>query len=84
MIASEDDKPPWANALDTVVEIEVNGEKHKVPPDVKERYISPLSMILSKSGKPQTIFRCYGIAATLTRPFYFVSLHNRHAYRCNA
>ena len=64
MIASEDEKPPWANAVDTVVEIEVNGEKHKVPPNVKERYHSPLSMIVPKSGKPQTIFRCYGIAAT--------------------
>ena len=65
MIASEDEKPPWANAADTVVEIEVNGKKHKVPPNVKERCNhSPLSMIVPKSGKPQAIFRCYDIAAT--------------------
>ena len=69
MFASEGEKPPWANAFDTVVEIEVNGKKRNVPPDVKGRYhsSSPLSMIVPKSGKPQAIFRCYVIAATLTR-----------------
>ena len=61
--ASEDEKPPWANALDTVVEIEVNGEKHKVPPNAKERYHSPLS-IAPKFGKPQAIFRRYDIPTT--------------------
>ena len=63
MIASENEKPPWASAFDTVVEIEVTGEKHKVPPNVKERYHSPLG-IVPNSGKPQAIFCCYNIAAT--------------------
>ena len=62
MFASEGEKPPWANAFDTVVEIEVYGEKHKVPPNVKERFHSPLT-VLPKSGKPQAIFRCYDIVA---------------------
>ena len=63
IIASENKKPPWANAFYTVVEIEVNGEKHNVPPNAKEGYYSPLG-IVQNLGKPQAILRCYNIAAT--------------------